>query len=94
MIRRAILGFAAALAIAAVPAAALAQAKPDPQKPEPAKAPSAAVIGKWAVNVAGPSGPVESTLDLKADPNDAKKLTGTIASQMGEAPLTGEFVDG
>ena len=107
MIRRSRIAVVAALAIAATPVTAIAssqtlthrttgpwQGKPEQQKPEPTKAPAAGVAGKWAVNIAGPSGAVESSLDLKADPKDAQKITGTIASQMGEAALTGTFVDG
>jgi hypothetical protein len=92
MIRRSLLLVtAAALAFAALPAA---QAKPE-QKPAPAPdKTSASVAGKWNTTVNNPNGNVESTLELKADQKDAKKLTGTIVSQMGEASLTGEFVDG
>ena len=93
MHRHTLVGIVAALAIAAVPVTGAAQAKPDPQKPEAPKAPAVSVVGKWNVSVAGPNGNVESTLDLKADPKDAKKLTGSIASQMGEAPITGEFAE-
>lgn len=92
MIRRNIFLIAiAAVTFVALPAA---QTKPEQQKPDPAKTPAATVVGKWNVSVAGPSGNVDSALELKADPKDAKKLTGTIVSQMGEAPLTGEYVDG
>jgi hypothetical protein len=95
MIRRTLAILAAALAIAASPAVAAAQAKPTEQKPAPTPSKDApAVVGKWNVIVNSPNGNVESTLDLKADPKDAKKITGTIASQMGEAALTGEYVDG
>jgi hypothetical protein len=76
------------------------QTKPDP-KPEPkpaakpnAKVTAATLAGKWSVNVETSNGPMESALELKADPKDAKKLAGTIVSQMGEAPIEGEFAEG
>ena len=63
------------------------------QKPEEKKdtkaAPSPA--GKWNVNVETQQGAMPSTLELKLD---GKKITGTIASQMGESALEGEFADG
>ena len=78
--------------VAAQPRQAQSQAKPDPAKPE-SKA-DAGVTGKWNVNVQGPNGAVESALDLKVDPKEPKKITGTITSQMGEAKVEGELADG
>src|SRR5262252_9269234 len=49
------------------------------------------VAGKWNMSVDTPSGTLPSELNLKLD---GKKVTGTIASQMGEAPIEGEFADG
>ena len=65
------------------------QSKPDPSKPESKS--DASLTGKWNVNVQSPNGAVESGLDLKVD---GKKVTGTISSQMGEAKLEGELVEG
>ena len=86
--------FAVAPAIQAAPPQAQAQsaqqsqAKPDP-KPEAGA--DAALAGKWNLTVESPNGAVDVALDLKVD---GKKLAGTIASQMGEAKIEGELVDG
>jgi hypothetical protein len=72
--------------------------KPDPKteaKPDAAKAVTAASLaGKWNVNIDNPSGAMQVAIELKSDPKDAKKITGTISSQMGDANLEGEVVDG
>jgi hypothetical protein len=47
---------------------------------------AADVSGAWAVTVDSPNGPLEVTLTLK---QDGDKLTGTVSSQMGDAPITG-----
>lgn len=66
------------------------QAKPEP-KPE-AKADAApTVAGKWNMNVESPNGSMQSGLEIAIDPKDAKKVTGMLNSQMGEAPLEGEI---
>ena len=59
-------------------------------KPE-AKKEAPSVAGKWNVSVDTPSGSRASTLDLKVD---GKKVTGTMASEMGETPVAGEYADG
>ena len=64
------------------------QSKPE-QKGEAKAAPSPA--GKWNVSVQTQQGEMASTLDMKLD---GKKVTGTMASQMGETPIAGEFADG
>jgi len=64
------------------------QAKPE-QKPE-AKT-ETSLTGKWNVIVDSPNGTVDVTLDMKID---GKKVSGMIASQMGEAKIDGEYVDG
>ena len=64
------------------------QSKPE-QKGEAKSAPSPA--GKWDVSVQSQQGQMASTLDMKLD---GKKVTGTMASQMGESPVAGEFADG
>ena len=74
-----------------------AQAKPDPKpEPKPDAKPDAApaVMGKWTMTIESPNGQMQSALDLKADPKDAKKLTGTLSSQMGETAVEGEFAEG
>ena len=64
------------------------QSKPE-QKGEAKAAPTPA--GKWNVSVQTQQGEMASTLDLKLD---GKKVTGTMASQMGESPIAGEFAEG
>ena len=72
-------------AIAAQQAAPPAQAKPEEKKEAPS------IAGKWNVSVETPGGNRDSALDLKID---GKKVTGTLASEMGETPVAGEYVDG
>lgn len=75
-----------------------APSKPQEPKPEPksdAKPTTAATLaGKWTVSVETQQGAMDSSLDMKVDPKDAKKVIGTIASQMGEAAVEGEVVEG
>ena len=64
-------------------APALAQDKP------------ASVVGKWTMDIDTPHGKMSLAVDLKADPKDAKKIVGTLASdQLGTMTLTGEVADG
>jgi hypothetical protein len=64
-------------------APALAQDKP------------ASVIGKWTMDIDTPHGKMSLAVDLKADPKDAKKIVGTLASDpLGTMTLTGEVADG
>ena len=69
------------------------ETKPAP-KPEEKPATAATLAGKWSVNIESPQGAMESALDMKADPKDAKKVTGTLVSQLGEAAVEGEVVEG
>ena len=67
----------------ALAAPALAQDKP------------ASVVGKWTMDIDTPHGKMSLAVDLKADPKDAKKIVGTLASdQLGTMTLTGEVADG
>jgi len=61
------------------------QAKPEEKKEAPS------IAGKWNVSVETPGGNRDSALDLKID---GKKVSGTLASEMGETPVTGEYADG
>ena len=81
------------------------QAPPPPAKPDPkpeakpeakpdSKVTAASLAGKWTVNVETSNGPMQSALELKADPKEATKLAGTIVSPMGEAPIEAELKDG
>jgi len=96
-----LISLTAALVLAAAPLAAAQTQTPPPPKPEqkPAQkveAPptTATFVGKWTVNVDSSQGAMQSALELKLDEKDAKKLRGTLNSQMGEAPVEGEFTDG
>jgi hypothetical protein len=77
------------------------QTKPDPKteskpdaKADPKAGTAAGLAGMWDVNIENPNGAMQATFDLKADAKDAKKITGTISSPVGEAPLEGTVVDG
>jgi hypothetical protein len=95
-----IISLTAALVLAAAPLAAAQTQNPPPPRPEqkPAQkteAPTTATfVGKWTVNVDSPQGAMQSALELKLDEKDTKKLRGTLNSQLGEAPVEGEFTDG
>lgn len=78
-----------ALVMVLIPAVALAQTAA-PKVEEKPKAP-ATVAGKWLMTVDTPNAPTDSQMDLKLD---GKKVTGTLASQMGETPVTGEWTEG
>jgi hypothetical protein len=52
---------------------------------------AADVAGTWKASMETPNGKMESTFVLKVD---GAKLTGTVASQMGEAAITDGKVDG
>jgi hypothetical protein len=71
------------------------QAKPE-QKPDPKAEPKAeekatTPAGKWTMSIETPGGSRQVALDLKID---VKKVTGTLNSEMGETPLTGEYAEG
>lgn len=93
MTRLAIVVGVAALALA--PLSAQQAAKP--QEPPKTEAPKAdaketpSLTGKWALSIDTGQGIRQATLDLKID---GKKITGSVASEMGEAPITGEFAEG
>jgi hypothetical protein len=93
--------FVALAAQAAYAQATPPQTKPEPKaeaKPDAKAAPTAGtaagMAGKWDVNIENPNGAMQATFDLKADAKDARKVTGTISSQVGEASLEGTVVDG
>jgi hypothetical protein len=67
------------------------EAKPDAK---PAAGSAAALAGKWDVDIQNPSGAMQAMFELKADDKDPKKVTGMISSQVGEAQLVGQVVDG
>ncbi len=47
---------------------------------------AADISGAWTMNIDSPQGALEAVLTIK---QDGDKITGTISSQMGEAPVTG-----
>ncbi|HUG01525.1 MAG TPA: hypothetical protein VML95_06645 [Longimicrobiales bacterium] len=49
------------------------------------------VDGKWTMDVQTDQGSMVVGVDFKSD---GKKITGTISSPQGDAPLVGEFEDG
>ena len=79
----------AAVLVAALftPAAVLAQNPPkEPEKPKDTKAQKIDVTGVWDTVVESPQGAINVTTTFK---QDGEKVTGTQASQMGEAALEG-----
>lgn len=80
--RKMTLVLVAVATIAAAPLSAIAaQAKP-----------AAKIDGNWTMSVTGPDGsPMSVSAVFKTD---GKKLTGTLTSQQGQAPLEGEYADG
>ena len=78
------------LGLATAPALAqqAAQAKPEP-KPE-AKAEAPVLAGRWAMSIETGQGVRQATMTIALE---GKKVTGTISSEMGEAPIAGEFAD-
>jgi hypothetical protein len=80
-----VLAFALAclVAVSAVPAYAQEAAKPE------AAAVKVDVTGVWDMTVETPNGAIENVGTLK---QEGEKLTGTLASQMGEIALEGTVV--
>jgi hypothetical protein len=88
-----------ALALAVAFATALSAQQPQSQagpKPEAKPDPTAAtsVAGKWNMSIDGPQGAMAAYLTLKIDEKDAKKVAGSIASDMGEQVIEGEWAEG
>ena len=91
--RRLALTLGTALILTASLAAQATQQAPPP-KPEEKKADAKAapsVAGKWNMVTQTDQGTTQATIDIKLD---AKKVSGTISSQMGDAPIAGEWIDG
>jgi hypothetical protein len=56
--------------------------------------PAQTVVGKWTSQADTPHGKMTVAMEFKADAKDAKKIAGTVVfGEMGEFPLTGEFVE-
>jgi hypothetical protein len=78
-----------ALPASAYQAAGQQQAEPPPTEekaPEPTS-----VAGKWTVVTSTDQGTMTSILDIKLT---EQKVSGSIASDMGTAPIEGEWADG
>ena len=71
------------VAVSAVPAYAQEAPKPDD------KSAKVDVTGVWDMSVETPNGTIENVATLK---QESEKLTGTIASQMGEIAMEGTVV--
>src|SRR5688500_14284705 len=81
--RKMMLVFVAAAAFVAAPLMAVAA---------PQAKPAAKIDGAWDMTVTGPDG---SPMSVKAVfKSEGKKLTGSLTSPQGEAPLEGEYADG
>jgi len=80
-----VLAFALAclVVVSAVPAFAQETPKP-PDKPA-----TVDVTGVWDMSVETPNGPIQNVGTLK---QEGEKLTGTLASQMGEVALEGTVI--
>ena len=103
--RRSVLPFVAltlTLSLATIPAPtsaqtpSQAQSKPDPnpeQKPDPKSEPKAepAFAGKWNMSIETPGGQRPAGLEVKLD---GKKITGSMTSEIGATPITGELAEG
>lgn len=80
--------FAAALlsiAVAGTPVSAAQAAT------SPAPTGTKSIDGKWTMDVHTDQGSMVVGVDFKSE---GKKITGTISSPQGDAPLVGEFEDG
>ena len=100
--RRSLLPFVAlTLSMVSIPAMtsaqtpAQSQSKPDPkpeQKPDPKSDPKAApaFAGKWNMNIETPGGQRPAGLEVKLD---GKKVTGSMSSEIGETPISGELAE-
>jgi hypothetical protein len=86
------MGVAVALALFAPVAAAqqTSQAKPDP-KPEQKVESKDSLDGKWNMLIDGPQGQMNTVLEIK---QEGKKIGGSLTSDMGGAPIEGEFAEG
>jgi hypothetical protein len=81
-----VIGMVTAAALVAGASAQQTQTKPE-AKPAAVKD----VSGKWNMSVEMQDGSHTSTMDLQLE---GKKVTGAVNSELGTAPLAGEFADG
>lgn len=91
--RRPLLALVVAMFAAAAPFAQQSgsQQAPPPAAPKADAKPATGVAGKWTVLTDAGQGPLESALELKLE---GTKVSGTISSQMGTAPIAGEYTEG
>ncbi len=62
--------------------------KPAPKGEEKA---AASIAGKWTMSLETQNGTMTPGLDFK---QDGKKVSGTLSSPQGDAPLAGEYAEG
>ena len=63
-------------------------------KVDTAPATAASLAGKWTIHVDTPAGARPFWIEMKVDPKDAKKVTGTIATMVSTDAIEGEVVAG
>lgn len=86
------LRFALGLVVVLISAGSLAAAGvPQEAAQQAAAVDKSKVDGKWTLDISTDMGAMQASLDLKSD---GKKVTGTITSPQGDAPLEGEYEDG
>jgi hypothetical protein len=92
ILRRSLL-VAAIVGIGASAAVAQSTAPPPASQEKEGGKPAPSPVGKWTLTAEVPNNTMVSTLDLKTDPKDAKKVVGTMVGQAGEIAVQGEFVE-
>lgn len=55
---------------------------------------AANLAGKWTINVDTPVGRRPFSIEIKVDPKDAQKVTGTITTMVSKDAIEGEVVTG
>ncbi len=97
MRRTVTLGTAFVMSVFWMAAPALAQAPPPAQEQAEAadeKKEAPTYAGKWTVSMQSPQGAFVSTVDIVLDKEDPKKVTGSMASEMGTFEVWGEIDEG
>lgn len=96
--KRTLIALATLLAVSVAAPAFARQAAPPPAKPEAAAAAAtdpklaSSYVGKWAVALQGPEGPMQLVLDVKID--KANVVTGMLTGgPSGDSAIKGEFKD-
>ena len=91
----AIVAIALASGVSVVVASQASQSNPPSQEQKPApktdEKAAASVAGNWTMSLETPNGTMTPGLVFK---QDGKKVSGTLSSPQGEAPLAGEYAEG